>query len=97
MGTQSVVSDLERYMCAEFKIYSKVSGTIYVGGERYEEHTSMLTKVFGMFTWTNPLHAGVFPGVRQLEVRLTHLQCVHFLFLGSCCVMGLFPRLGAPF
>lgn len=46
----------------------QVSGTIYVGGQGYEEYTEMLTKVYGIFAWTNPLHASVFPGVRQMEV-----------------------------
>lgn len=46
-----------------------MSGTIYVGGENYEEYSSLLTKAYGLFAWTNPLHATVFPGVRQMEVR----------------------------
>jgi hypothetical protein len=46
-----------------------MSGTIYVGGEHYQEYTELLTKAYGMYAWTNPLHASVFPGVRQMEVR----------------------------
>jgi len=46
----------------------QVSGTIYVGDENVEEYTTMLTKTYSMFAWTNPLHPGVFPGVRQMEV-----------------------------
>lgn len=46
-----------------------MSGTIYVGGEHYQEYTDLLTKAYGMYAWTNPLHANVFPGVRQMEVR----------------------------
>eukprot|EP00493_Phyllostaurus_siculus_P023054 UN23389 len=53
----------------------KVSGTIYVGGEDYESYTKLMTKAYGMFAWTNPLHAGVFPGVRQMEAEVIAMVC----------------------
>lgn len=54
---------------------SQVSGTIYVGGEDYESYTKLMTKAYGMFAWTNPLHAGVFPGVRQMEAEVIAMVC----------------------
>lgn len=51
----------------------KVSGTIYVGGDDLKEYTEMLTKVYGMFAWTNPLHPGVFPGIRQMEAEIVSM------------------------
>lgn len=48
----------------------KISGTVYAGGEDLEGYTAMLTKAYGMFAWTNPLHPGVFPGVRQMEAEV---------------------------
>ena len=48
----------------------KISGTVYVGEEELEEYTDLLTEVYGMFAWTNPLHPGVFPGVRKMESEI---------------------------
>lgn len=47
-----------------------MSGTIYVGGPNYQEYTELLIHAYSSFAWTNPLHATVFPGVRQMEVTL---------------------------
>ena len=41
-----------------------------MGGSNFEEYTDMLTKVYGMFAWTNALHPGVFPAVRQMEAEI---------------------------
>eukprot|EP00039_Didymoeca_costata_P027788 m.19185 g.19185 ORF g.19185 m.19185 type:complete len:559 (-) comp6507_c0_seq1:2944-4620(-) len=60
----------------------KVTGTIYVGGEGHQAYTEMLTKVYGMFAWTNPLHATVFPGVREMEAEV--VQMTVDLFHGGC-------------
>ena len=51
----------------------KVSGTIYVGGKHYKEYSELMTHTYGMFAWTNPLHAGVFPGVRQMEAEIVRM------------------------
>ncbi|EGD75977.1 hypothetical protein PTSG_00685 [Salpingoeca rosetta] len=63
----------------------KVSGTIYVGGESYEEYTKMITTVYGMFAWTNPLHSGVFPGIRQMEAEIVRMCCTLFHGDESTC------------
>lgn len=56
----------------------KVSGTIYVGGPNYESLSKILSQVYGMFAWTNPLHPGVFPGVRQMEAEVVSMCCALF-------------------
>lgn len=54
----------------ERMLEGRVSGTIYVGGEDFEQYSEFLTKVYGLFAWTNPLHPNVFPGVRQMEAEV---------------------------
>jgi hypothetical protein len=49
-------------------VATQVSGTIYVGGEGFDEYNKLLSETYGLFAWTNPLHPSVFPGVRQMEV-----------------------------
>eukprot|EP00043_Microstomoeca_roanoka_P020767 m.253951 g.253951 ORF g.253951 m.253951 type:complete len:579 (+) comp17551_c0_seq1:122-1858(+) len=68
------LEDLEK-MADPSKRHSegKVSGTIYVGGPNFDEYTKLLTKVYGLFAWTNPLHTGVFPGVRQMEAEIVSM------------------------
>ena len=45
----------------------RVSGTIYHGGE---DLTQLQAKAYSMFAVTNPLHPGVFPGVRKMEAEI---------------------------
>ncbi|EDQ89686.1 uncharacterized protein MONBRDRAFT_32346 [Monosiga brevicollis MX1] len=53
----------------------KVSGTIYVGDDDVDTYTDMISKTYAMFAWTNPLHPGVFPGVRQMEAEVVRMVC----------------------
>ncbi|BDA43135.1 Sphingosine-1-phosphate lyase [Coccomyxa sp. Obi] len=46
---------------------SKVSGTLYLMGE---EHCRLLNDVYASFSHTNPMHADVFPSVRQMELEV---------------------------
>lgn len=46
---------------------SKVSGTLYLVGE---EHCRLLNEVYASFSHTNPMHADVFPSVRQMELEV---------------------------
>eukprot|EP00053_Salpingoeca_punica_P007686 m.69975 g.69975 ORF g.69975 m.69975 type:complete len:586 (+) comp14279_c0_seq1:63-1820(+) len=48
----------------------RVNGTIYVGGRHYEDLTKLVCEAFNLFTWTNPLHTGIFPGLRQMEAEI---------------------------
>jgi len=59
-----------------------VSGTVYHGGQ---DLTRTLTKVYGKFAWSNPLHADIFPGVRKMEAEVVRM-CIN-MFNGdeNCC------------
>jgi sphinganine-1-phosphate aldolase len=35
-----------------------------------EEHKQLLDDVYCLFSWTNPLHADIFPSVRQMEAEV---------------------------
>jgi hypothetical protein len=44
-----------------------VSGTVYHGGE---DLIQLQSKAYSMFAVTNPLHPGVFPGIRKMEAEI---------------------------
>lgn len=46
---------------------STVSGTLYLSGEA---HCALLNDVYTRFSHTNPMHADVFPSVRQMELEV---------------------------
>ena len=43
------------------------SGTVYNGNEVL---TELMTKVYGMAAWSNPLHPDAFPGIRKMEAEI---------------------------
>lgn len=51
------------------------SGTVYNGAE---DLTTLMTRVYGMSAWTNPLHADVFPGIRKMEAEVVRMCCNMF-------------------
>ncbi|XP_071550599.1 sphingosine-1-phosphate lyase 1 isoform X2 [Panulirus ornatus] len=51
------------------------SGTVYNGNKTL---TDIMTRVYGMSTWTNPLHPDVFPGVRKMEAEVVRMCCTLF-------------------
>lgn len=44
-----------------------MSGTVYHGGM---DLTALQCKAYSMFAVSNPLHPGVFPGVRKMEAEI---------------------------
>ena len=46
---------------------STVSGTLYLSGKA---HCALLNDVYTRFSHTNPMHADVFPSVRQMELEV---------------------------
>lgn len=46
---------------------SRVSGTLYLMGQ---EHCRLLNDVYASYSHTNPMHADVFPSVRQMELEV---------------------------
>ncbi len=37
------------------------------------EVTTLVTQVYGMSAWTNPLHPEVFPGIRKMEAEIVQM------------------------
>ena len=54
------------------------SGTVYNGNPKL---TELMTEVYGLAAWTNPLHPDSFPGVRKMEAEIVKMACN--LFSGS--------------
>ena len=78
---------------------STVSGTLYLSGEA---HCALLNDVYTRFSHTNPMHADVFPSVRQMELEVLAMTAamvggegspLHILVSASCfavrCVLLL--------
>jgi len=51
------------------------SGTVYNGNAKL---TELMTKVYGMTAWSNPLHPGTFPGIRKMEAEVVRMCCQMF-------------------
>lgn len=51
------------------------SGTVYNGNEVL---TELMTKVYGMAAWSNPLHPDAFPGIRKMEAEIVRMCCELF-------------------
>ncbi|XP_018019009.1 sphingosine-1-phosphate lyase [Hyalella azteca] len=49
-----------------------ISGGVYNGNP---ELTQLMTEVYGLSAWTNPLHADVFPGIRKMEAEVVRMCC----------------------
>lgn len=48
------------------------SGMVYSGEEQLSR---IITKAYGEFLWTNPLHAEVFPDIRKMEAEIVRMTC----------------------
>ncbi|RWS04604.1 sphingosine-1-phosphate lyase 1-like isoform X3, partial [Dinothrombium tinctorium] len=55
----------------------RVSGTVYADCNN-EERNSLLTKVFDITSYTNPLHADIFPGIRKMEAEVVRISLTLF-------------------
>lgn len=40
--------------------------------------TTLVTEVYGLSAWTNPLHPDVFPGIRKMEAEIVHMAITMF-------------------
>jgi len=52
-----------------------MSGTVYNSSKQLGE---LVTEVYGMAAWTNPLHPDAFPGLRQMETEVVRMACSIF-------------------
>jgi hypothetical protein len=43
-----------------------------------EELTELMTDVYSLSLWTNPLHPDAFPGVRKMEAEVVRMACDMF-------------------
>ena len=59
---------------------NRVSGTLYLEGE---EHRRLLDDAYCAFAHTNPMHASVFPSVRQMEAEVVAMTAA---LLGGAAV-----------
>ncbi len=48
------------------------SGTVYYGSA---DLTDLMTEVYGLSMWSNPLHPEAFPGIRQMEAEVVRMAC----------------------
>jgi len=55
-----------------------MSGTVYNSSH---ELGTLMTEVYGLAAWTNPLHSDAFPGLRKMEAEVVRIACD--LFNGS--------------
>ena len=60
------------------------SGTVYNGNDIL---TELMTKVYGMAAWTNPLHPDAFPGIRKMEAEIVRM-CCNLFNVSSCRGVG---------
>jgi len=51
------------------------SGTVYNGNDIL---TDLMTNVYGMSAWSNPLHPDTFPGIRKMEAEIVRMCCSLF-------------------
>ncbi|KAL2519731.1 Sphingosine-1-phosphate lyase [Abeliophyllum distichum] len=58
----------------------KCSGTVYIGGNEYEGHFSLINEACSMFAHTNPLHLDVFQSVVRFEAEVVAMTAA---LLGS--------------
>ena len=63
--------------------WNQLSGTVYSGAD---DITQLATAVYREFVWSNPLHADVFPAVRQMEAEVIRICCT--LFNGDADTCG---------
>lgn len=49
----------------------KISGGTFSG--KKDEFTKLLTKVYGLYALSNPLHSDIFPGVRKMEAEVVKM------------------------
>jgi len=52
-----------------------MSGTVYNSSQ---ELSQLMTEVYGLAAWTNPLHADAFPGLRKMEAEVVRMAATLF-------------------
>ena len=84
LNDQEVLELTENYLgCGKYNWKEgTLSGTVYNGND---ELTELMTKVYGMAAWTNPLHPDAFPGCTYLfqtsECFYFFLKIMNYIFV----------------
>ncbi|KAJ2719985.1 Dihydrosphingosine phosphate lyase [Coemansia sp. Benny D115] len=60
----------------------RVSGAVYHGGE---ELARLTNEAYALFNLTNPLHPGVFPGLRRIEAEVVRMVLDLYNATPECC------------
>ncbi|KAJ1944661.1 Dihydrosphingosine phosphate lyase [Kickxella alabastrina] len=60
----------------------RVSGAVYHGGE---ELTRLTNEAYSLFNLSNPLHPGVFPGLRRIEAEVVRMVLDLYNATDECC------------
>ncbi|KAI9477412.1 pyridoxal phosphate-dependent transferase [Coemansia mojavensis] len=60
----------------------RASGAVYHGGE---ELARLTNEAYAMFSLANPLHPGVFPGMRRLEAEVVRMVLSLYNATSECC------------
>ncbi|KAJ2498533.1 Dihydrosphingosine phosphate lyase [Coemansia sp. RSA 1972] len=60
----------------------RASGSVYHGGE---ELARLTNEAYAMFNLTNPLHPGVFPGLRRIEAEVVRMVLNLYNGSAECC------------
>lgn len=76
--SKNIIGEIEKYLSFGEYEWKKgyVSGTVYTGND--DKLYSLMTDVYGLTAYTNPLHPDVFPGIRVMEAEI--IQMVSSLF-----------------
>jgi sphinganine-1-phosphate aldolase len=56
-----------------FISFDLIEGTVYA--DVNSELNELVTKVYGMTAYTNPLHPDVFPGINKMEAEIVRMVC----------------------
>lgn len=74
MDSTKLLGMLGEWHKAELANYGggKYSGAIYHGGD---DLTSLMARVFELFSFTNPLHPDMFPYIRKMEAEVVRMCC----------------------
>ncbi|KAF2351431.1 Pyridoxal phosphate-dependent decarboxylase [Trinorchestia longiramus] len=74
----SILQEVKNYSSLGKYNYASgyISGTFY--SENNPELNSLMTEVYGLTAWSNPLHADVFPGIRKMEAEVVRICCELF-------------------
>ncbi|XP_015109916.1 sphingosine-1-phosphate lyase [Diachasma alloeum] len=77
LAHEQVLGEVRKYIeLGEFDWQNgKVSGAVY----RYDEKLiKLLSEVYGIASYTNPLHPDIFPGVCKMEAEVVRISCKLF-------------------